>query len=38
VAIEVSLELGDAAEGAVLDELGEGHEVGIETAVCNLYC
>jgi hypothetical protein len=29
VAVEVGLILGDAAERAVLDELGEGHEVGV---------
>lgn len=38
VAIEVGFELGDAAEGTVLDQLGEGNEVGIEAAVYWLYC
>lgn len=34
VAVEVCFELGDAAEGAVLNELGEGDEVGVEATVC----
>jgi hypothetical protein len=34
VTVEVGFVLGDAAEGAVLDELGEGDEVGVPAAVC----
>lgn len=33
MAVEVGFELGDAAERAVLDQLGESDEVGIEAAV-----
>jgi hypothetical protein len=38
VAVEVGFELRDAAEGTVLDQLGEGNEIGIEAAVYWLYC
>jgi hypothetical protein len=31
--VEVGLILGDAAQRAVLNELGEGHEVGIPAAI-----
>lgn len=37
VAVEVGFELRDAAKGTVLDQLGEGNEVGIEAAVYWLY-
>jgi hypothetical protein len=33
VAVEVSFKLGDAAERAVLDQLGERDEVGVPAAV-----
>lgn len=37
VAVEVCFELGDAAERAVLDEFGEGDEVGVPAAVCWVF-
>lgn len=33
VAVKMGFKLGDAAEGAVLDELGEGDKVGVPAAV-----
>lgn len=33
VTVKVGFELGNAAKGAVLDDLGEGHEVGVPAAV-----
>jgi hypothetical protein len=36
VAVEVSLELGDAAEGAVLDELGESNKISVPATICRV--